>query len=415
MLAEIITIGDEILIGQIVDTNSAWMAVRLNEIGIEVKQITTVADRAADILMALNLASGRADVILVTGGLGPTKDDVTKHTLATYFGQGLRRDPEVLRHVEAIFKRRGREVLDVNKQQADVLEKAEVLFNSLGTAPGMWISHQNRHYVVMPGVPFEMKHLMEERVLPRLTFFKGRTPLVHHTLLTAGLGESFLAERIRDIEIHLPSHIHLAYLPKPGVVRLRLTGIGPNHEVLEQKLKYYAQQLEEACGPYFMAHGDVSLAEVILAEFKKRGLKLAAAESCTGGYLANLLTAIPGSSEVFQGSAVTYSNLSKTALLGVDPGVLETYGAVSEEVVIEMSKGAAQVFAADYAIAVSGVAGPGSDVTGLPAGHIWMAISGPDKTHTRLFQLGKDRRVNIQTAAAFALFELIALIREKAK
>src|SRR5690554_5763508 len=215
MLAEIITIGDEILIGQIVDTNSAWMAVRLNEIGIEVKQITTVADRAADILMALNLASGRADVILVTGGLGPTKDDVTKHTLATYFGQGLRRDPEVLRHVEAIFKRRGREVSDVNKQQADVLEKAEVLFNSLGTAPGMWISHQNRHYVVMPGVPFEMKHLMEERVLPRLTFFKGRTPLVHHTLLTAGLGESFLAERIRDIEIHLPSQIHLAYLPKP--------------------------------------------------------------------------------------------------------------------------------------------------------------------------------------------------------
>lgn len=415
MLAEIITIGDEILIGQIVDTNSAWMAVRLNEIGIEVKQITTVADRAADILMALNLASGRADVIFMTGGLGPTKDDVTKHTLATFFGQGLRRDPEVLRHVESIFKRSGRAVLEVNRQQADVLEKADVLFNSKGTAPGMWISHKNRQYVVMPGVPFEMKHLMEERVLPRLKFFNGRTPMVHRTLLTAGLGESFLAERMQEIENHLPPHIHLAYLPQPGVVRLRLTGIGPDQKVLEQKVEYYAQELAAACGPYFMAHGDVSLAEVVLEVFQEKGLKLAAAESCTGGYIASLLTAIPGSSEVFQGSAVTYSNHAKSAVLGIDPTWLEKHGAVNEQVVVEMAQGAKTVLDADYALAVSGVAGPGPDERGLPAGHIWMAVSGPNKTHTRLFQFGSDRGINIERTAALTLFELISMLREEAK
>lgn len=415
MLAEIITIGDEILIGQIVDTNSAWMAVRLNEIGVEVKQITTVADRASDILMALNLASGRADVVLMTGGLGPTKDDITKHTLATFFGQGLRRDTEVLKHVEGIFKRSDRALLEVNRQQADVLEKADVLFNSLGTAPGMWISHKNRHYVVLPGVPFEMKHLMEERVLPRLKFFKGRTPMVHHTLLTAGLGESFLAERVQEIESHLPPHIHLAYLPKPGVVRLRLTGIGSDQKVLEQKVEYFAQELAVACGPYFMAHGDVNLAEVVLEAFQRQGLKLAAAESCTGGYIASLLTAIPGSSVVFQGSAVTYSNQSKSAVLGIDPIMLEKHGAVSEEIVVEMAKGARKVFDADYALAVSGVAGPGPDQDGLPAGHIWMAVLGPQGVRTRLFQFGSDRSVNIERAAALTLFELLSLLREEAK
>lgn len=411
MLAEIITIGDEILIGQIVDTNSAWMAVQLNDIGIEVKQITTVADRSADILMALTLAAGRADIILMTGGLGPTKDDITKHTLASYFGQKLRRDSEVLAHVERIFARSGRPILEVNRQQADVLAECDVLFNSLGTAPGMWITHQNKQYVVLPGVPFEMKHLMKERVLPRLLFFKERIPLHHHTLLTAGIGESFLAERIHEIETHLPANMHLAYLPKPGLVRLRLTASGPSKATLIQKTSYYAERIAEAAGEHFMAHGDTTLPEVVLALMRERGWSLAAAESCTGGNIARQLTAISGSSDVFMGSAVTYSSEAKQVVLGVDPGILEEFGAVSEETVRAMAEGARKVFGSDFAVASTGVAGPGPDRDGLPAGHVWTAVSTPDGTMARLHQFGDDRQANIERATAWVLYELISVIR----
>lgn len=411
MLAEIITIGDEILIGQIVDTNSAWMAVQLNQIGVEVKQITTVADRSADILMALTLAAGRADVIIMTGGLGPTKDDITKHTLATYFGQNLRRDAEVLKHVEGVFARSKRPMLDINKEQADVLEHADVLFNSLGTAPGMWISHRNKEYVVLPGVPFEMKHLMTERVLPRLLFFKSRKPLHHHTILTAGIGESFLAERLSNLEDSLPSNIHLAYLPKPGVVRLRLSATGLDQEVLEQKTAYYAGQIAEKAGVHFIGHGDVTLPEMVLEVLKQHDFRLAAAESCTGGYIAHLLTSIPGSSQVFAGSAVTYSNGAKTNVLGIPADTLTQYGAVSEETAIAMALKAKEVFNADYAIAVTGVAGPGSDDAGHPAGHIWIAVSGPKETKATWYNFGVERSVNIERASSMALYEVFAMIK----
>lgn len=413
MLAEIITIGDEILIGQIVDTNSAWMAVHLNDIGIEVKQITTVADRSADILMALTLAAGRADIILLTGGLGPTKDDITKHTLASFFGQELRRDPEVLAHVERIFTRSGRPLLEVNRQQADVLAESDVLFNSLGTAPGMWITHRNKSYIVLPGVPFEMKHLMKERVLPRLLFYKERIPLHHHTILTAGIGESFLAERIQEIEAHLPANIHLAYLPKPGLVRLRLTASGPSKSTLIQKTTYYAGLIEKAVGGHFMAHGDMSLPELVLDEMRKRGLTLAGAESCTGGQIARQLTAIPGSSEVFAGSAVTYNNRAKQVVLRISPELLEQNGAVSEETVRAMAESARTVFGTDYAVATTGVAGPGADSGGLPAGHIWTAVATPHKTTARLHQFGEDRQANVERASAWVLYELITLVRNE--
>ncbi|GGC36418.1 CinA-like protein [Parapedobacter defluvii] len=411
MQAEIITIGDEILIGQIIDTNSAWIAQQLNAIGIRVKQISSVADYPADILVALTLASGRADLILVTGGLGPTQDDVTKQTLSAYFDCGLRRAPEVLAHVEAIFQRGNRPMLEMNRKQADVLEKSEVLFNEMGTAPGMWILHKGKPYVIMPGVPFEMKHIMQERVLPRLRNLEGRVPVWHHTLLTAGIGESFLAEKIADIEAALPPHIHLAYLPKPGLVRLRLTAIGEDLEKLKQETQTIAARLEERIGNYFLADRDTTLEQLIRDFMQERELLLATAESCTGGNIARLITSLPGSSSMFEGGAVTYSNAMKQALLGVNPETLEQHGAVSEETVREMAVGAKTNFRTDYAIAVSGIAGPEGGTPEKPVGLVWIAVAGKDQVVARKHLFGQDRAINIERSSAAALWMLWQLLQ----
>lgn len=411
MQAEIITIGDEILIGQIIDTNSAWIAQQLNAIGIRVKQISSVADYPADILVALTLASGRADLILVTGGLGPTQDDVTKQTLSAYFDCGLRRAPEVLAHVEAIFQRGNRPMLEMNRKQADVLEKSEVLFNEMGTAPGMWILHKGKPYVIMPGVPFEMKHIMQERVLPRLRNLEGRVPVWHHTLLTAGIGESFLAEKIADIEAALPPHIHLAYLPKPGSVRLRLTAIGEDLEKLKQETQTIAARLEERIGNYFLANRDTTLEQLIRDFMQERELLLATAESCTGGNIARLITSLPGSSSMFEGGAVTYSNAMKQALLGVNPKTLEQHGAVSEETVREMAVGAKTNFRTDYAIAVSGIAGPEGGTPEKPVGLVWIAVAGKDQVVARKHLFGQDRAINIERSSAAALWMLWQLLQ----
>ncbi|RQP18281.1 competence/damage-inducible protein A [Parapedobacter defluvii] len=411
MQAEIITIGDEILIGQIIDTNSAWIAQQLNAIGIRVKQISSVADYPADILVALTLASGRADLILVTGGLGPTQDDVTKQTLSAYFDCGLRRAPEVLAHVEAIFQRGNRPMLEMNRKQADVLEKSEVLFNEMGTAPGMWILHKGKPYVIMPGVPFEMKHIMQERVLPRLRNLEGRVPVWHHTLLTAGIGESFLAEKIADIEAALPPHIHLAYLPKPGSVRLRLTAIGEDLEKLKQETQTIAARLEERIGNYFLANRDTTLEQLIRDFMQERELLLATAESCTGGNIARLITSLPGSSSMFEGGAVTYSNAMKQALLGVNPETLEQHGAVSEETVREMAVGAKTNFRTDYAIAVSGIAGPEGGTPEKPVGLVWIAVAGKDQVVARKHLFGQDRAINIERSSAAALWMLWQLLQ----
>jgi len=410
MQAEIITIGDEILIGQIIDTNSAWMAQQLNAIGIHVKQVSSVADHPADIIVALTLASGRADLIFITGGLGPTKDDVTKQTLSVYFGCGLRRDPDVLAHVESIFSRNGRPMLEMNRKQADVLDKSDVLFNAMGTAPGMWVTHKGKPYVIMPGVPFEMKHLMQERVLPRLRHMEGRQPLWHHTVLTAGIGESFLAEKIADIESALPSHIHLAYLPKPGFVRLRLTATGANLEILKQETAAVSDQLKERLGDYFIANED-TLLEMLIRDFmQQRSLSLATAESCTGGNIARLITALPGSSSMFEGGAVTYSNAVKQAILGVKAETLETHGAVSEQTVREMALGAQNRFQVDYAIAVSGIAGPEGGTAEKPVGLVWIAVAGKTGVVAHKFLFGHDRAINIERSSVAALFMLWRLL-----
>ena len=406
MQAEIITIGDEILIGQIVDTNSAWIAQQLNAIGIRVRQISSIADDPTDIHAALTLASGRADLILITGGLGPTKDDVTKQTLATYFNCGLQRDPEVLSHVESIFQRGNRPMLEINRRQADVLTKSEVLFNETGTAPGMWVMHDNKPYVIMPGVPFEMKHIMQERVLPRLRNLDGRLPVWHHTILTGGIGESFLAEKIADIEAALPSHIRLAYLPKPGLVRLRLTAVGKKLETLQQETQVVARQLKERLGEHFLTDRDVTFEELIREFMQAHQLRLSTAESCTGGNIARLITSIPDSSLVFEGGAVTYSNALKQTLLGVQRQTLDQYGAVSEETVREMAQGAKTAFNTDYAIAVSGIAGPSGGPPDKPVGLVWIAVAGKEGVVARKHLFGKDRSVNIERATMAALWML---------
>jgi len=413
MQAEIITIGDEILIGQIVDTNSAWIAKQLNAIGIRVKQISSIADHPADILAALTLAAERADLILITGGLGPTNDDVTKQALSVYFDCGFRRDPNVLAHVEAIFERSNRPMLEINRRQADVLEKCEVLFNEMGTAPGMWLTHKEKPYIIMPGVPFEMKHIMQERVLPKLRYMDGRTPIRHQTLLTGGLGESFLAERITDIEAALPPHIRLAYLPKPGLVRLRLTAMGTNEEKLKQEVEDIAARLKERIGPYFLTDQDAGVEQLIEDFLQAHELSLSTAESCTGGNIARLLTSIPGSSRVFRGGAVAYSNELKQSLLDVDAGTLEKYGAVSEETVREMASGAKRNFRTDYAVAVSGIAGPDGGTADKPVGLVWIAVAGKNKVISRKHVFGNDRAINMERASTAALTLLWQLLNSE--
>lgn len=412
MLAEIITIGDEILIGQIVDTNSAWMAKQLNAVGIKVKQVTSVSDDAVHITEALSQAEKRANIILITGGLGPTKDDITKFTLARYFNMEMRRDPEVLANVEAIFKRSGRPMIDLNIRQADVPAGCTVIQNKNGTAPCMWFEHEGNIIVSMPGVPFEMMYLMTEEILPRLTKSFELPFIYHKTILTANLGESFLATEIADIEESLPSAIKLAYLPKLGQVRLRLSTSGVNEQALKDEVDIYAQRIIARLKPYVVAEDDIAIEEAILAIMKENGLTLSTAESCTGGYISHLITRHPGCSAVFAGGAVTYSYELKASVLGVKEQTLQTFGAVSEQTVREMAEGAISHFNTDYSVAVSGIAGPDGGTDDKPVGTVWIAVANRRRTVARVFTFGNKRIQNIERSAISALSMVLNLLKE---
>jgi nicotinamide-nucleotide amidase len=403
MNAEIITIGDEILLGQIVDSNSAWIGQQLNLLNIRVKQITSISDTGEAISNALNQASSRADLIIVTGGLGPTKDDVTKQTIATYFGKQLIRDSNVLAHVQGLFARiaPGKIMPEVNQAQADVVEGCEVLFNDVGTAPGMWITDHGKAYSFLPGVPFEMKFLITHRILPKLKQNASSQLVEHRHIISIGLGESFLAEQIADIENSLPENIKLAYLPKVGLVRLRLSQIGKS----ETSIDFFHQQLIERLGHHVVATKDVTVEESIVETFTQENLKLAVAESCTGGSIASGLTAISGASAMFDCGIVAYHNRIKQNLLDVQEETLSTFGAVSEQTVIEMAEGVKKLAEADYAIATSGIAGPGGGTPEKPVGTVWIAVSGKYETKTKLFHFRNDRAINIErtVAQAFAM------------
>jgi nicotinamide-nucleotide amidase len=403
MLAELITIGDEILIGQIVDTNSAWMAQELNAIGVKVKQITSVSDNREHILAALHEASKRANIVLITGGLGPTKDDITKATLCDYFGGGLTFSDLQYAQVEKLFRSFGREVTKINRKQAEIPERCELIVNYNGTAPGMWFEKDDTYYMSMPGVPYEMKTMMETQVIPKIRDTFSLPVIAHRTFLTQGIGESILSEMISSWEDALPNNMKLAYLPSPGMVRLRISALGENEVQVASEVQQQATSLYNLIGQHIYGEGDQTIEAIIIDILRKTNKRLSLAESCTGGNIAHLLTSIPGASDAFVGGAVVYTNTMKVDVLGVNPQTLTNYGVVSEEVVREMALGAIRKFNSDFAIAVSGVAGPGADKDGNPVGSVWIAIAGKDFTEAKKFQFSTNRERNITMASYSAL------------
>ncbi|GAP43144.1 Nicotinamide-nucleotide amidohydrolase PncC [bioreactor metagenome] len=402
MNAEIITIGDELLIGQVVDTNSAWMAEQLNLIGIRVVQITSISDQRKHILTTLKEASSRADIILISGGLGPTRDDITKTTLCEYFNTKPVFNQDAYENIVRLFGSRGFVITPLNCAQAEVPESCTPLLNVNGTAPGMWFEKDGIIYVSMPGVPFEMKGLMTTHVLPRLSKLSS-TGIVHRTILTQGVGESFLAAKIEDWETALPDYIKLAYLPQPGIVRLRLTASGPDRTLLEKEINERVTKLYGLIPEYIFGEGDETLEMVVSKLLKAHGFTLATAESCTGGYIAHLITSIPGSSAFFKGSVVAYANEIKEHLLGVTPDTLARYGAVSQETVFEMAAGIIRHLKVDCAVAVSGIAGPDGGTPDKQVGTTWISVLSPKGAETKMFTFGEHRGRNIRRAALAAL------------
>lgn len=407
--AEVITIGDEILFGQITDTNTQWLGTELTNIGIRPVRKSSVGDQTDVILQVLHEAHQRADVIIITGGLGPTKDDITKKTLCTYFGVGMVRNETALALVTGFFEKRGRAMTDLNRGQADLPANAVYIQNDWGTAPGMWFEHEGRVYVSLPGVPFEMKHLMTNRILPKLTeHFK--TPIIKHKMIrTVGIGESFLAERIEAWEDALPNHIKLAYLPSFGGVKLRLTTTGEDNALLDKELDEQVQKVMPLIEKNVFGFDSDELETVIGKLLNERHLTLSAAESCTGGYVSAQITKVPGSSAYFWGSVVSYSNDVKIAQLGVKPETLNEFGAVSEETIRQMAEGVRQALKTDVGIATSGIAGPDGGTPDKPVGTVWIACATKRRTVTRLLKLGQYRDQNIQLTSTY----LLNLLREE--
>ncbi len=403
VIAEIITIGDEILYGQIVDTNSAWLGTELTNIGIKVKQITSVSDDAAHIVSALDEASNRADIILITGGLGPTKDDLTKHVLADYFHTTLKLHEPSLTDIAVIFERRGIELTELNRQQAFLPESCKPVRNVLGTAPGMWFEREGKVYVSMPGVPFEMKRMMTDIVLPNLKVSFKTPEIMHKVIQTTGIAESILADKLEDWETNLPPHIKLAYLPHLSGVRLRLTGTGDDAAILEKELQAEVTKLATIIPKYIFAFGEVSLEEAVGSLLKEQNLTIATAESCTGGYLAHKFTSVPGSSAYFIGSIIAYHNEVKIRELNVDPETLQQQGAVSEACVREMAENVRRKFGTSIGVATSGIAGPDGGTPEKPVGTIWIAYADEHKTIARQLNYNKTRLLNIEFTALVVL------------
>ncbi len=410
--AEILTIGDEILYGHILDTNSQWISAELDNIGIKVIRKTTIGDRREEILSAFSDAEQRADVVLITGGLGPTNDDLTKPCLAEYFDCKIRIHDEALKEVTEFFASKGRELTEVNRQQAALPECCTMLSNKIGTAPGMWFERKGKVFVSMPGIPKEMQLLMSNEVIPRLRSFFS-TDIIHHRIVkTIGIGESWLADMIREWEAELPEYISLAYLPSLGQVKLRLTAVGENVKHLKTEVDEKIEELKPLIGKYIYGYDTDQIETVVGSMLLKRKKTLAIAESCTGGYLSHLITSVAGSSEYYQGTVIPYHNDHKVELLGVRESTLLENGAVSEQTVIEMSNRVREVFNTDIGVATSGVAGPGGGTPEKPVGTVWIAYADGTTTTTKKLQLWKDREINIK-ASAIAVLNMIRISLSK--
>lgn len=403
MKAHLISIGDELLIGQVINTNAAFLAREMHSIGLLVTEIVSVKDEGQAIKDALDRALHLADVVLITGGLGPTKDDITKKALCEYFNTRLILNKEVLKQVESLFAQRGLPLLDVNRDQAMVPEAAIALKNIHGTAPGLWFERGGKIVAALPGVPYEMESLLSNEVIPRILAKGSKQAIYYRTVLTQGIGESLLAEQIEEWEDSLPSWIKLAYLPQPGMVRLRLTAVGDDYNAISRQVEERIARLQSIIPQYIFGYDDDTLEKITGDLLRSAGASLCTAESCTGGYLAHLITSVPGSSDYFKGSVIAYSNVIKQKILEVPEATLLQYGAVSEPVVKLMAENARKLLETDYSIALSGVAGPAGGSLEKPVGTTWIAVSGPKGIVARRFQFGEHRGRNIRKAALQSL------------
>ncbi len=403
MQATVITIGDEILIGQIVDTNSVSISKHLNAAGIVVREKCSIGDDRTQIVETLERALAHSQIVVVTGGLGPTKDDITKRTLAELFGSGMHLDERVADHVKGMLESRGIAFNELNRGQALVPDCCTVLFNAHGTAPGMWFERGEKVVVSLPGVPFEMEHLMQDEVMPRLKARFSLRSIVHRTLITAGLAESMLAERIAPWEEALPPYLKLAYLPNPGAVRLRLSAYEVEGESVAREIAERFEALKEIIPEYVVGYETATVQELVHGTLTGRGETLATAESCTGGAIAARFTAMAGASAYFRGGVVAYSNDLKREVLGVSATDLERFGAVSEPVARQMAEGVRRLAGSDYAVATTGIAGPSGGSDEKPVGTVWIAVAGPHGTVAACRQCGTDRGQIIDRASAFAI------------
>ena len=403
MYAEIISIGDELLIGQTINSNAAWMGQELNKIGIDVYQVSTISDDKNHIVNALNDALNRTKLVLITGGLGPTRDDITKYTLTEYFNSSLVRNEKVYNQVEKMLKKRSIQMNDLNRKQADVPENARIFINYAGTAPAMWFELNKKVVISMPGVPYEMKELMTKQILPSISRYFKTPVIIHRNILTYGTFEAKLAEMLSGFEDQLPPEIKLAYLPAEGVIKLRLTGRGDREERIKKIIDREIEKLYKIIPKYIFGEQNDSLEKTIGVLLKEKDETLCTAESCTGGMIAHQITTVPGSSDYFIGSVVAYSNRIKEKELGVNSTTLEKEGAVSRQVVEQMAQGVRERFGAGYSIATSGIAGPAGGTPEKPVGTIWIAVAGKNGTYSRKFIFGNDRLRNIKRSTLTAL------------
>lgn len=403
MQAEIITIGDEILIGQIVDTNSAWIAERFAQCGVNVGRIVSVSDRAQEISLAIESALSRVDVVVMTGGLGPTKDDITKQTIARYFGVPLVRDEAVYEHVKQMMEQRGVEFNESNKSQAMVPKGCTVLSNVNGSAPGMLLREGRKMLFSLAGVPFEMKALIEEHVLPAIRREFTLQSAVHRTVVTFGMPESVLSETIEQWEMALPDYIHLAYLPNPRGVRLRLSAYDVDEVAATTEIELLFAELRTIISPYYLGYEPASVESALAALLVERGQTLAVAESCTGGMISSRITQMEGASNYYLGGVTAYSNEVKCSVLGVSNDDIDCYGAVSQQVVEQMAQGVRRITRADFSIATTGIAGSGGGTAEKPVGTVWVSIAWHGGVLSRMIRFGNLRQQNMERSATHAL------------
>ena len=405
MKCEVISIGDELLIGQTINTNASWIGEQLNNLGFNISHGAVISDNKEDIISALKNAANRSDVIIITGGLGPTKDDITKHTLTEYFNTSLELNKDIETSIIAYFKSVNRPILKSNLDQALLPKSCQVLSNSRGTASGMWFEKNNIIYISLPGVPYEMKGIMKEHVIPKLlSKMGGEKVLVNKTIRTHGMGESFLAEIIKSWEDNLGNdNIKLAYLPSPGIVKLRLSVVGLDQLILEKKLDNAIDELKALIPDQIYGYGNVTMEGIVGNLLKERELTVATAESCTGGSIAKMLTSISGSSSYFNGSIVSYTNKSKVDLLNVDNNDIDNFGAVSQQVVEQMAEGVRNKLHTDYGISTSGIAGPSGGTKEKPVGTVWIAVSSKNRIVSKKLKLGYNRERNIHVSSLSVL------------